>query len=340
MTDFLVTFIIFIIIIFAVIWVVFYDNFPENPSPELVVTENLKEINSNQQFSFYSTKHYHLSDHKALVVYGTAPSNILYWSGAGYNHDKSCTNIIGCTNDNDFVLILCSSVEGFEIVRKELKLKHQCLTTEHSENSIFYHLIPDNKNDSMAIVLKFVFREKIKTLEFYSKLFDLKNNYHFEKLSISNFKGNSERDIISEELHINSMKKTIEKHLKIYKTISVYPRKTYHDDILEFTSDIILLSENKKLFITAIDHCSSRKAYFSCVHVVDENNQILNTWITGDHKNSFKNKSDGLYTHLFQTSINTKFRIIEQIYMDPKKSEGFFPNINEILPIALFISKK
>jgi hypothetical protein len=360
----------FIIIISVIIWLILISNveiknpimlhsakelqFLTSESKNLTsesTSESKKKINtlvlSNSQntdkliLGAYLSDSYHFDDSKAIVVYGPNPKNLLYWSGGGYSNSKSCTNIVGCTNVDDFVLIMTASKEGFELVRKEMKKSHQCLTTDPAEKATYYHLVPTSNNFNVgSILLKFIFREKISNVTYYSRVYDLHQKYP-DKLLPEVFARSSEKTIISEELHHDSMRKAIEKYLKVYRTIKVYPKDEYHADILEYTSDNIKLPANKKLFITAIDHCSTKKSYFSCVHIIDtKTNKILNTWITGDSKKSLKIKNQGLYTHLLQTSINQEFKVVEQIYMDPERNDGFHPNTLDILPMVLFITNK
>jgi len=355
MDDNVSYFIIFIIIISILIWIILISNI-ETKQPTLIHTAKELDFLSSKSIKkpknlilsnddnlilgAYISDYYHIDESKALVVYGTNSKNLLYWSGCGYSNSKSCTNVIGCSNDNDFVLIMTSSKEGFELIRKEMKKSHQCLSIDQSENATYFHLIPTEKDNKIAILLKFGFRDKPSNITYYSRVYDLHQKYS-KKIIFNDFAKSSEKNIISEELHYDSMKKAIEKYLKIYRTIDVYIKDECHADILEYTSNIIKLPINKKLFITAIDHCSTKKAYFSCVHIIDvKTNQILNTWITGDSKKSLKIKTKGIYTHLLQTSINEPFKVLEQIYMDPDRNDGFHPNDEDILPMILFLSNK
>lgn len=258
----------------------------KNGTNLIIATEKVIEIENNQ----------------GIIIYGNVPKNVLY---ASINTNKESKML----KHGDVGVVICRCLEVHYEIKKLIEEEYPDLDTIWLCSSL---------NDT-KIIVKSVMSEKSETPTLFFRLYTTKIQSIPTVLSKSKITSiYSENKLINSSIYIKSVMNTISKMYKITKNITVNLWDSCGNDSLNFVTDYIRLGDGEIVGISCIDHAKTKCAHTSTVTIIDNENDIIETFLTGSAWLSSEPNKNGVATHLLKCNHKKPFQIMESIYYNPE----------------------
>ncbi len=265
-------------------------------------TINLLPPYKNGTNLIIATDELDIQNSQGIIVYGHIPTNILYTSVSSNGESKFIKH-------DDIAIIISRCLD----VYYELKV---IILNEYPDLNVIWLCPTVNLT---KIIIKCVMSEKSETPTLYMRLYNtnIKSNPNFvpksKVVSVYN-----ESKLINSYTYIDSMMKTMSKMYKIIKKINVNILGMYGNDSLNFISETIILNDKEIVGISCLDHAKTKCAHTSTINIIDNEDNIVNSWTTGSASISVDVHKNGITTNFLRCDHKKPFNIIETIYYNPE----------------------
>jgi hypothetical protein len=265
-----------------------------------------------------ATKDINIENNQGIIIYGYIPDTILYSSVSTNDESKILLN-------NDICVIITRSNEVKNSLVKEFKdVENIWLCPKNIKNKIIIKCVTDEKSEPPSLYFR------LYTTNIKSNIITIPKS----KL-ISN---NNENKLLDKNIYINSIKNAVEKIYKIVKIVNIYNFPMLGDDSLNFISEFIELKEDQIIGISCVDHAKTKCAHTSTINIVDNEDNIVNTWLTGSIVISDKQHSKGVTTNFLRCDHKKPLRVIENIFYNFETKSA--PLENQIHKMVIYILNK
>jgi len=279
-------YIVIIIIIFLVI-VIFTMYRLGNRDIKNKYKLELLECNSLSNYKYWKIKS--LLKDEVPVIYVNLEKKVYYWGVIGSNNSISSLDDVSCQN-------LAIIVTQYEVIYD--KIKHKILS--------------EWKKKKIAIDILRLDSDKIDIIQAISK-----NEISIFKAEAYRLNFCLEPKIKKEiDIQINVENKWLD--ITDKEPLELFKRDTKNPDLVSYKSDWLILKEEEKLSIYAMDYSSIHRNSFSMILIENFDGRILRFYNT-----SSSSLSESVYYSLEpKIEVGIKFRIIEEVYI---KNKTVFP---------------